>query len=290
MPDIFVSFPFEERFDPIFRVIQELASKRCLHALRMDQHSLIATPVAEEISRLIRESRFVIADITGGNPNVLLEIGLAQGFGKPLILITQEPPPSSSFNVRGLQMIKYDENKLSDLSHIIDRALSQVTSSSETLRVLLIPSSLGRPKRESRFVIAASPLSFRRAVRNRGGYKKLRRTSPDYVGVRGILQAFGLLYGFETLPDNIDPEDCDDTVLREPMNVYCIASPKANRWTAEILSELAERWEPALQFRADPSSRDLRNVGVSIRCDEEVYIPRVGRVRSRAIVMPVTSA
>lgn len=116
-------------------------------------------------------------------------------------------------------------------------------------------------------MIAASPLSFRRAVGRSGGYKRLRRTSSDYVGVRGILQAFGLLFGFDTLPDNIDPEDCQDDVLRESMNLYCIASPKANRWTRTLLEEYQQRWVPSLEFRADPSSKDLRNVKVSIFSD-----------------------
>jgi hypothetical protein len=94
------------------------------------------------------------------------------------------------------------------------------------------------------------------------------------VGVRGILQAFGLLYGFETLPDNIDPEDCDDPVIQEPMNLYCIASPKANRWTREILDEYQQRWTPRIEFRADPNSRDLQNVRLSIYCDNTELAPR----------------
>jgi hypothetical protein len=88
-----------------------------------------------------------------------------------------------------------------------------------------------------------------------------------------ILQAFGLLYGFETLPDNVDPEDCDDSVVRESMNVYCIASPKANRWTSRILNEYQQRWAPRIEFRADSSSKDLQNVKVSIFCDDEVVRP-----------------
>ncbi len=138
---------------------------------------------------------------------------------------------------------------------------------------MLVPSSLGPPTRESWFVIAASPLSFRRAMRRTGGYKKLRRTSSDYVGVRGILQAFGLLYGFETLPDNVDPEDCNDVVLREPMTLYCIAAPKANRWTRELLYEFQQEWAPKIEFRVDPTSRDLQNPKVSIFCDDELLRP-----------------
>ena len=139
---------------------------------------------------------------------------------------------------------------------------------------MLVPASLGLPTNESRFAIVASPLSYRRAMRRHGGYKEFRRTSSDYVGVRGILQAFGLLYGFDALPDIIDPEDFDDVVIEEPMNVYSIASPKANVWTGKLLKELHKRWVPRLEFRADFASKDLWNVAVSLCSDGNPLQPQ----------------
>jgi hypothetical protein len=91
--------------------------------------------------------------------------------------------------------------------------------------------------------------------------------------MRGILQGFGSLFDFDVLPEMLDPEDCDDVVLREPMNLYCIASPKANRWTGMILEEYGLRWAPTLAFRADSESRDVRNVNLSIFSDGEVLRP-----------------
>lgn len=43
-----------------------------------------------KICKAIQESRVVVADITGGNPNVFFELGLAVGLGKPTILIYDE--------------------------------------------------------------------------------------------------------------------------------------------------------------------------------------------------------
>lgn len=275
MDDIFVSFPFDGGFNALFRVVHDRAARHKLNAVRIDQSSGVTISIADSIHRRIRESRLIIADVTGNNPNVLNEIGIAQALGKPLLLITQGNPSEAPFNVRGLQIRQYDENKLPALEEIIDWAISEVSSSNERLRAMLVPSTLGHPTRDSWFVIAASPLSFRRATGGGKGYKKLRRTSSDYVGVRGILQSFGLLFGFDALPDNLDPEDCDDDVIKEPMNLYCIASPKANRWTKLILDEYhQERWVPHLEFRADPASKNLRNVRVSIFRDGEVLRPR----------------
>jgi len=42
MNDIFVSFPFEERFDAVFKTIRDVAARRHLNARRIDQSSLIA--------------------------------------------------------------------------------------------------------------------------------------------------------------------------------------------------------------------------------------------------------
>jgi len=274
MNTIFVSFPFDGQFDSVFDVIRDLASRRQLNAVRVDQKKVFANPpVADSIQRSIREARLVIADVTGSNPNVLHEVGLAQAFGKPLVLLTQEAPERAAFNIRGLTIIRYEPGNFLKHADRVDLALAEETSPSERLRAMLVPSTLGRPTGDSRFVIAASPLSYRRAQGRSGGYTRLRRTSSDYVGVRGILQGFGLLFDFDVLPDMLDPEDCNDSVLHEPMNVYCIASPKANRWTGSILQEYAERWTPRLAFRADPGSIDVRNVGLSIFCDEDALRP-----------------
>lgn len=274
MNDIFTSFSFDGRFDSVFNIVREVAAHRLFNALRIDQASALAQDISDTIIRRIRDARLVIADITGNNPNVLNEVGLAQAFGKPLVLLSQDSPSNAPFNIRKLQILQYDPHDVHRLRSLVDKALAESTSPNELLRAMLVPSSLGRPTRESWFVIAASPLSFRRVRGKTGGYKKLRRTSSDYVGVRGILQSFGLLFGFDALPDNLDPEDCDDCVLQEPMNIYCIASPKANRWTNDLLCAFADRWVPRLHFRADPISPDLRNVRLSIYTDEDAVWPR----------------
>jgi hypothetical protein len=46
--------------------------------------------IMEQIKTAIHQSRLCIADVTGNNPNVLYEIGLAQGIKKPLIFLAQE--------------------------------------------------------------------------------------------------------------------------------------------------------------------------------------------------------
>jgi hypothetical protein len=88
-----------------------------------------------------------------------------------------------------------------------------------------------------------------------------------------MFQAFGLLYGFDALPDIIDPDDFVDEAITAPVNMYSIASPKANAWTGRLLEELGKRWAPRLEFRANETSRNLRNISVSIYSDNALLQP-----------------
>lgn len=198
---------------------------------------------------------------------------MAQALGKPLILISQEDPARSPFNIKNLVINQYRIDKLEELTETLMRGFMSTTTPNEMLRGMLVPASLGRPTPDSRFVVAASPLSFRRAFGRSGGYNRFRRTSSDYVGIRGIFQAFGLLYGVETLPDNLDPEDFLDEVIKTPMNIYCIASPKANNWSGILMNEYCSRWAPRLQFRPDPACANLRNVQAAIFQDGSILQP-----------------
>lgn len=269
---VFVSIPFDPLFDTIFQAIEHAANETKLKAYRVDQEHF-AKSIPDSIEREIRESIIFIADITGNNPNVLNEIGQAQALGKPIILISQDLPTNAPFNIQSLQIKNYSKDALNKLIVILRQAFSEETSPNETLRAMLVPGSLGRQMDSRKFVIATSPLSYRRAIGRSGGYKKLRNTASDYVGLRGILQAFGLLYGFKTLPEVVDPEDCTDRVIEEQMTLYNIASPKANRWTGMLLKKFSERWIPSIDFRADPASDNLKNVKISLYKDNALLYP-----------------
>lgn len=269
---VFVSMPFDSSFDKIYQAIEHAANENNLKTYHVDQE-YFAKSIPDSIEKEIRESIIFIADITGNNPNVLNEIGQAQALGKPIILISQDSPNNAPFNIRSLQIKTYSKEALNKLIIILRKSFSETTSPNETLRAMLVPGSLGRSMGSRKFMIAASPLSYRRAIGRSGGYKKLRNTTSDYVGLRGILQAFGLLYGFKTLPEIVDPEDCTDGVIEEQMTVYSIASPKANRWTGKLLKKFGERWVPSIDFRADPASENLQNVKISLYKDNALLHP-----------------
>lgn len=81
--------PFMEPFNSIYRdhVIPTIR-KAGLKVKRADD--IYSTqPIVEDIWEGICESEIIFADVTGRNPNVMYEIGIAHTVGKPVIIITQ---------------------------------------------------------------------------------------------------------------------------------------------------------------------------------------------------------
>jgi hypothetical protein len=80
----------------------------------------------DQVWQGIRGSDVVVADITGNNPNVVYEVGLAHALGKEVILLSQEK--DAPFDVRHTRLETYDPNKLVDLKRNLLSAFKAVTA------------------------------------------------------------------------------------------------------------------------------------------------------------------
>jgi hypothetical protein len=123
----FVLMPFGLPFDRYYQNIFEPAiTSLGLNSIRAD--SLFrSSPIMVDIWRFVRESRVLLADLSGKNPNVFYELGLAHAIGKPVILVSTaiEDIP---FDLRGLRVLIYDkdnENWGSDLKKRIQKSLKE---------------------------------------------------------------------------------------------------------------------------------------------------------------------
>ncbi|MDO8410399.1 MAG: nucleoside 2-deoxyribosyltransferase [Phenylobacterium sp.] len=86
----FVLMPFDQEFDDVYRLgIKEVATSLGVVAERVDEQSFSET-ILERIYRQIETADFIIADMTGRNPNVFYEVGYAHAKKKPVILITKD--------------------------------------------------------------------------------------------------------------------------------------------------------------------------------------------------------
>lgn len=85
----FVLMPFRKEFHFIYDRIRDVLLKVNVKAIRADELSapgLITDQIAEQIAR----AEFILADVTGQNPNVMYEIGIASTLGKKVVIISQE--------------------------------------------------------------------------------------------------------------------------------------------------------------------------------------------------------
>jgi len=107
----FAMMPFRQESDPVYRnLIKPVVEQQGLACLRADE---IAAPglISEQIRAAIQQSRLCVVDVSGKNPNVLYELGIAETLGKPTVLLVQsiEDIP---FDIRSIRVIEYDMQAL----------------------------------------------------------------------------------------------------------------------------------------------------------------------------------
>ncbi len=88
-PFAFILMPFENTYDDIYSLgIKHVAEANDVLAERVDEQNFSET-ILERIYRQIDSCDFVIAEMTGRNPNVFYEVGYAHAKGKLCALVTQ---------------------------------------------------------------------------------------------------------------------------------------------------------------------------------------------------------
>ncbi len=102
----FVLMPFDARFDEIWQdVILKVCEEHSLKCIRADN---IYGPgsIIQDIWAKITSARVLIAELTGKNPNVFYELGLAHAQQKDVILLSQTLD-DVPFDLRHLRVIVY---------------------------------------------------------------------------------------------------------------------------------------------------------------------------------------
>ncbi len=104
----FIARPFAPSFEPVETWIAAQLRKKGVDA-RHYQHPPGRAYVLDEILGDIRKAHFGIADVTGCNPNVMLELGIMISLGKPRILLqVSDDPLEEPFNVRPFHLYRYE--------------------------------------------------------------------------------------------------------------------------------------------------------------------------------------
>jgi len=132
MSTCFVLMPFSSDFKNQW----ELAFVPAIESVKLtpyrgDEESLGTNMIMKDVTQSIYNAQIIVADLTGRNPNVMYELGLAHAAKKPVIMLAQSED-DIPFDIRHIRYIKYNEkdlNKLrSELAVRIQSTLSQTSS------------------------------------------------------------------------------------------------------------------------------------------------------------------
>ncbi|NRC54317.1 hypothetical protein HK436_11675 [Mesorhizobium sediminum] len=103
-----VMMPFGAEFGPVYQAIQQ-ASAACNLVSRRADEIWEAPGIIQDVVSLIDRARIVICDLTGRNPNVFYEAGIAHTLGREVIIITQSEH-DIPFDLRHLRHLRYLNN------------------------------------------------------------------------------------------------------------------------------------------------------------------------------------
>ena len=122
-PHVFVAMPFGPDFDDIFYYgIQKPIHAAGLLCERVD-HSSFTGDIVERILKQIETAQLVVAECTGANPNVYLEIGFAWGKGRETLLVARHPD-ELRFDVRGHRAVFY--SRILELENALTKELVRI--------------------------------------------------------------------------------------------------------------------------------------------------------------------
>jgi hypothetical protein len=97
--------------------------------------TVLAGSVVDAIRSGLRHCHFAVADITGNRANVMYELGMAHGAGKPVVLLRRAPSDAEKlsipFDVSTESIIEYGD--LDDLRRRLEGAVAVVSGKAKSL-------------------------------------------------------------------------------------------------------------------------------------------------------------
>lgn len=109
LENVAVMMPFATAFDPVYEAVRLACGKLRLDVLRVDE-IYGPTQIINDVFKTIEQSKLVISDLTGRNPNVLYETGLAHARNRDVVMIVQNEE-DVPFDLRHIRYVRYLPNQ-----------------------------------------------------------------------------------------------------------------------------------------------------------------------------------
>lgn len=128
----FVMMPFANPIGGYYSAIYETAIQKAgLIPIRADTEIFGTGKIIDQIWRGINESKILVAELTGRNPNVFYELGLAHALNKPVVLVCSNEN-DVPFDLQHIRVIYYDVNDPFWGSKLIDKIAENILSALKT--------------------------------------------------------------------------------------------------------------------------------------------------------------
>jgi len=214
-------------FERLRSVLEDQCNLRCIRA---DDIPASGEILMVKVHQLIENCELVIADLSEARANLYYEVGYAKAKGKRVLVIRRKKS-KLAVDLHGLECLEYEDTKAGSL-HFEQELMHHIAAVLESERGLLRQMLVGLRSCPS-YLLASPRWHTARTVseETRG-----RRTYGDYLGVVGIVSAFGALLGQEAVPELISAKHPDPELVRQDCNLYLIGSPRANDLTEDVLT------------------------------------------------------
>jgi len=130
-PHVFVAMPFKEEMEDVWDYGIQPPVKSAGYICERADLSSFTGDVMDWVRKRIKTAQIVIADLTGSNPNVYLEVGFAWGVGVPTILLMNNGS-DLKFDVQGQRCLKY--NRIKELEKLLEKELTKLAKKEELTR------------------------------------------------------------------------------------------------------------------------------------------------------------
>jgi hypothetical protein len=123
---VFAAMPFAPEFDDVFFVAMTYAAQSVDAVCKRIDKEDFSGDIVSELKALIEKSVAVVADLSGARPNVLFELGYAQGIPRPTVQISSTSLDSLPFDVRNWSVISYVAGQTTLLREPLSKRLKAV--------------------------------------------------------------------------------------------------------------------------------------------------------------------
>ena len=125
--ECFVIMPFGGWFDDYYETVYQPAIESAGLAPKRADDIYRPGTIVNDIWSYTKSARIILADLSGKNPNVFYELGLAHALEKPVVLVSsnQEDVP---FDLRHIRVILYDQGDPFWGQKLVDKLADNIQS------------------------------------------------------------------------------------------------------------------------------------------------------------------